>query len=124
MQAISVIKLLQDKLEKAAPEQFHVLQTSIRTYVKHEEICDLIQKIDPEKRGKRDKADPKSLIFTLRVVSGLITVELSTQIIQWLYQVPLPAPPPQLSADESRDDSYEKPCDQPYATRVLNDDLL
>jgi hypothetical protein len=94
---ISILKYFIKTVEGFSPESFKARQTTVRTYIHNERICELLLKIDTEKLQKRFKSEPTSLYFISLELSGLLTVEVASQLIQWLN-----------AGDES---PSEKPCD-------------
>lgn len=101
---VSVLQYFIKALENIPSDRFKELQGNVRRYIKHEEVCELLLKVDPEKLQNKFKSDPTSLQFQSRRLAGLLTVELSVELVRWIQQTP----PQPLSAGES---ACEKPCD-------------
>jgi hypothetical protein len=94
---VSVLQYCIKTLENLPSEMFKHLQESVRTYIKHEETCEILLKIDPEKLQKKFKSEPSSLHFQSRRLAGLLTLELGVELIRWIQQTP-PLP---FNADET-----------------------
>jgi hypothetical protein len=106
MQPISLLKYVVNELERLSPDTFRARQASVRQYIKHEGTCELLLKIDAEKLQKKFKSEPTSLYFISLELSGLLSVEVGSQLIQWLHQTP----PNDGDCAERPYDCAEKPC--------------
>ncbi len=104
---VSVLQYLIQTLENLSSDKFRELQSSVCRYIQREDICNILLKIDPEKLSKRFKSESNSLHFQARCLAGLLTIELSVELIRWIQQTPLPP----LSAGENPCGSDERPCE-------------
>jgi hypothetical protein len=104
---IDVLQYCIQNLESLPPDKFKELQGNIRSYIRREDVCDILLKIDSEKLQKKFKSEPNSLHFQARCLAGILTVELGVELIRWIQQTPLLND----GCGEKSCDSDEKPCE-------------